>query len=171
MLYNFFKVIACTTLWKVNRFKGIAFRLELTLQRLTRYWWVKNTHLWLSVISNNTFTILQFSLLNSQQLQNSTCIHVHIIYDNKQLYEVGIHDFRKIAIRKTVIVMTFCIFSFCQHGRQQSSCTSGSALITAEGPLRISPPCYFSYPPPRPFRRPPERECSRPARSSPLAAS
>jgi hypothetical protein len=67
--------------------------------------------------------------------------------------------------------MTFCIFCFCQYGRQRSSRTSGSTLITAGALRRSSPPRYFSYPPPSPSRRPPEREWRRPALSLPPAAS
>ncbi len=73
--------------------------------------------------------------------------------------------------KKTVILAPFCIFSFCQYGRQRSLCTSGSALITAGAPRRSSPPCYFSYPHLSSYRRPPEREWRRPARTSPTAAS
>ncbi len=60
--------------------------------------------------------------------------------------------------KKPVILATFCIFSFCQYGRQRSSLASGSALITAGAPRRSSPPCYFSYPHLSSYRRPPERE-------------
>ncbi len=74
-------------------------------------------------------------------------------------------------IKKTVIVTTFGIFSFCQYGRQRSSRTSGSALVTTGPPRRSSPLCYFSYPPPSPSRRPLEREWRQPALSSPPAAS
>ncbi len=86
-------------------------------------------------------------------------------------YEVCPDDCRKITIKKTDIVATFCIFSFCQHGSQRSSRTSGSALITAGGPWRSSPPCYFLYPHLSSYRRTPEREWRQPALSSPLAAS
>ncbi len=73
--------------------------------------------------------------------------------------------------KKTVILATFCIFSFCQYGRQRSSRTSGSALITAGAPRQSSPPCYFSYPHLSSYRRLPEREWRRPARTSPPSAS
>ncbi len=74
-------------------------------------------------------------------------------------------------ITKTVIVATFCIFSFCQYGRQRSSRTSDSALITARAPQRSSPPCYFSYPHLSSYRRPPEREWGRLALSLSQATS
>ncbi len=74
-------------------------------------------------------------------------------------------------IQKTVIVATFCIFSFCQYGRQRPLRTLESALITAEAPRRSSPPWYFSYPHLSSYRRPPEREWGRPALSLPPAAS
>ncbi len=74
-------------------------------------------------------------------------------------------------IKKTDRVATFSIFSFCQYGRQRSSRTSGSALITAGAPRQSSPPCYFSYPHLSSYRRPPEREWRRPALSSSPAAS
>ncbi len=67
--------------------------------------------------------------------------------------------------------MTFCIFSFCQYGRQRSSHTSGSALVTARAPQWSSPPGYFSYPHPISSRRPPEGEWGQPALSSSSAAS
>ncbi len=73
--------------------------------------------------------------------------------------------------KKTVIVATFCVFSFCQYGRQRSSRTSGSALITAGAPRRSSLPRYFSYPHLSSYRRPPEREWGQPACSSPPATS
>ncbi len=60
--------------------------------------------------------------------------------------------------QKTVTVVTFCIFSFCLYGRQRSSRTSGSTLITAGAPRRSSPLRYFSYPHPSPSRRPTEQE-------------
>jgi hypothetical protein len=52
----------------------------------------------------------------------------------------------KSRYKKTGIVATFSMFSFCQYGRQQPSRSSGSALITAGAPRRSSPPSYFSYP-------------------------
>ncbi len=52
------------------------------------------------------------------------------------------------------------------YGRQRSSHTSDSALITAGAPRRRLPLCYFSYPHPISSRRPPEREWGRPALSS-----
>jgi hypothetical protein len=74
-------------------------------------------------------------------------------------------------IKKTDRVATFSIFSFCQYGRQRSSRTSGSALITAGAPWQSSPPCYFSCPHLSSYRRPPERDWRRPALSSPPPAS
>ncbi len=73
--------------------------------------------------------------------------------------------------KKTVLVATFCMFSFCQYDSQRSSRTSDSALITAGAPRRSSLPCYFSYLHPISSRRPAEREWGRPALSSPPAAS
>ncbi len=88
-----------------------------------------------------------------------------------EIYEVWIHDFRKISIKKTIKVRLLSVFSFSQYGRWRSSRTSGSALITAGVPWWSSLPRYFSYPPLSASRRPPEWEWSRPARSSPLDAS
>ncbi len=63
------------------------------------------------------------------------------------------------------------MLSFCQYGRQRSSRTLDSVLITAGAPRQSSLPWYFSYPHLSSYRRPPEREWGRPALSLPPAAS
>ncbi len=80
-----------------------------------------------------------------------------VLCSGSTMYEVCPDDFRKIAIKKTVIVSTFCIFSFCQYGRQRSSRTSSGSALTAGAPRRSSPPCYFSYAHLSSYWRPPER--------------
>ncbi len=83
------------------------------------------------------------------------------------LYEVCPDNFRKITIKKTVIVTTFCIFSFCQYGCQRSSRTSGSSLFTAGALWQSLLLGYFSYPHLTASRRPPELEWGWQARSWP----